>query len=158
MRLTVQPIIYDIMGVADKTTTVEAPQKLSFWQKTKRAVKAFFEGAVEAAPKALLIAGIALATSATLGHQFGDGFNLLKVGEFGLPLVGRWIGIGLISSSISGAVHSFEVLNQSDEAPKSETPTVKAKAAGAGKAQEVNYGMSPGMTPPGAKLGNNLSR
>ena len=145
---------YDIMGV-ETTAPVKPPQKLTFWGKTKLAVREFFEGAVAAAPNALLFAAIALAASATMGHTFG--FNPLSVGEFNTALIGRWVGIGLISSGISGVFHSVEVLNHSDEAPKSGAPAGKVKAAG-GEVQEVSYGVSPLRTPPGTKLGNNVSR
>lgn len=124
------------MGDKTAPAKVEAPEKLGFWGKTKLAVKEFFYGAVEAAPKALLLSGLAFAGSAVMGNTLG--FNPLQVDGFNKEVLLRLVGAVTLGSTISGAVKGVSAFIHADDPPKqTNLPAGRVAAAGGDKEPDV---------------------
>lgn len=142
------------MGDKPATAAVDAPQTLGFWGKTKLAVKEFFNGAIQAAPKALLFSGMAFAGSAAMGYAFD--FNPLHVETFDKELVARMIGSVALGSTISGAINSVQSVMRADDAPTQTTAAAPSRtvARSADMEPEMAFDGVPQMTPSAPRVTN----
>ncbi len=145
------------MGDETLTAPSAQPQKLGFWGKTKLAVKEFFKGVIDAAPRALLFSALAFTGSAVMGNAFG--FNPLHVEGFTKEVVLRLMGSVALGSTIAGGIHSFQMVAKADDAPvQNKNPALtpaRVASAGATREPEMSFEGVPQMTPMGNRLNPN---
>ena len=139
----------------------EPAQKMGFWGKAKLAVKGFFTGSVEAAPRAMIFSALAFGGSAALGYVTGGSFNPLGVETFDKFVLARYIGSVALVSTIGGVFNSVKEVMHADD-PKAQAPAApvagRAPARAPERDNDVAFDGVPQMTPMGQRMANNANR
>jgi hypothetical protein len=141
--------------------TGEAPQKPGFWGKTALAVKGFFTGIVEAAPRAMVFSALAFGGSAAMGYVTGGAFNPLDVTRFDNFLLARYVGSVALGSTIGGVFNSVNQVMHADDPKAAAAPAPvagRAPARAPEKDNDVAFDGIAQMTPIGQRMNANVSR